>query len=540
MTTTDKKTGGRVMSRRSAIAAAGIATVATTGTARAQASGETSKMAAEDLYFIQRGTGAKARSIADRLRDEISPLDFGAICDGHADDRDAIQAAANLAMQSGRPLILRPRAGGHWRIGGTLDFSIRPGPDAANFIMPPVIDGCNSLIKPVEGVRLDVMIRCRNTANARFQNLRIDGDGRAGLLLDTSWDLPGPPPARNVAYSQLELRGAAGPVSWKAHRENDSPITSCIIAGPGGYPHIGLDLIASGGHVRLISPEIFDAVVRVSCQSLTLHDGVISGVQVVGADDNCIVFSGNGYSYPSAGGINVEIAEGARITAFRASGRFENAHPGGAIVGGRGKLCGGMDFDGAIFLQPNTRNTVRLVAPDVGSVAGGYSQAIRVRGGAIAGIDPSGSIDVAVTLDGTFIDGVLAARRRLGAHNRIIEDGEQLSYVQHTAAYGAAATLRSVVVRGALPGRPTRFTLSEFPFAGILSIRSTAGNGPAGVFAYARGGGDQFGVVRDIVTSPASAGLTLRMTEGTSPSFELVHTLAGLQSDFIIALCGTS
>ncbi|WP_186113266.1 hypothetical protein [Burkholderia gladioli] len=58
------------------------------------------------LAFTQRGTGAVLRTIFAKLRDmPISVRDFGAVCNGVADDTAAIQAALNFAGPGGRVII---------------------------------------------------------------------------------------------------------------------------------------------------------------------------------------------------------------------------------------------------------------------------------------------------------------------------------------------------------------------------------------------------------------------------------------------------
>ena len=77
--------------------------------------------------FIQAGAGATARTAQAKMRDFVSPVDFGAVGDGTTDDR----AAFLLALQSGRPV---DGNGKTYAISGTMQPSSFVGLRNANFV----------------------------------------------------------------------------------------------------------------------------------------------------------------------------------------------------------------------------------------------------------------------------------------------------------------------------------------------------------------------------------------------------------------------
>jgi hypothetical protein len=57
-------------------------------------------LSSTDISFIQSGTGATTRTVQAKLRDTVSPMDFGAVGNGTTDDRTALLNA----LQSGKPV----------------------------------------------------------------------------------------------------------------------------------------------------------------------------------------------------------------------------------------------------------------------------------------------------------------------------------------------------------------------------------------------------------------------------------------------------
>lgn len=75
---------------------------------------------ATKLYFLQAGTGAVARSVQDKARDEVSAPDFGATADGVTDAKATLLTADTACAASGAALRLTK---GVYRIASNLTFA---------------------------------------------------------------------------------------------------------------------------------------------------------------------------------------------------------------------------------------------------------------------------------------------------------------------------------------------------------------------------------------------------------------------------------
>jgi hypothetical protein len=72
--------------------------------------GDTKRAAISQLGFASAGAGAQTRTIQDKLREYLSPEDFGAVGDNATDDSAAMTAAMNAAVSLGLRLRLRDGA----------------------------------------------------------------------------------------------------------------------------------------------------------------------------------------------------------------------------------------------------------------------------------------------------------------------------------------------------------------------------------------------------------------------------------------------
>lgn len=123
----------------------------------------------------QSGTGTSVRSIADKLRERITPQDFGAIGDGVADDTVALQAWLNRAGQ-GTELVGQA---GVYRITGPLtaplvDFGCIRGAGMGSMFI--IYDGAST--------NIDAMTIGNGTAVLKGWNV-------SGITFDSTVDMAG-------------------------------------------------------------------------------------------------------------------------------------------------------------------------------------------------------------------------------------------------------------------------------------------------------------------------------------------------------------
>lgn len=116
---------------------------------------------ANQINFLQAGTGAVTRTVQAKLRDSVSVKDFGAVGDGVTNDLTAI----NLAIASGAKAIYFPA--GTYRTSGLIDISVSG---------VTVWTDAQAVIKPLDGVASGFgIIRVRGS-NTIIDGLVIEGN----------------------------------------------------------------------------------------------------------------------------------------------------------------------------------------------------------------------------------------------------------------------------------------------------------------------------------------------------------------------------
>lgn len=152
------------------------------------------------LQFTQAGTGAAARTIVTKLREQIHVKDYGAIGDGSTDDTASLQAAITYAISVGGEVLLGQ---GKYRITGAtgllIDESATTADDDATRISI-VGEGSGASQIVHNGTGSAITYQGGSTSSGPHSYLRLDGfridgtngTGQHGISID------------NAAYFSME------------------------------------------------------------------------------------------------------------------------------------------------------------------------------------------------------------------------------------------------------------------------------------------------------------------------------------------------
>ena len=132
-------------------------------------------IAGTDVAFTQAGTGAVARTMQDKARETVSPLDFGAVGDGSTNDT----AAVKLALQSGKVV---DGGGLTYGISGALTPTSIVGLQNANFIQLSQIGNSNINTLNIVGISNFFIDNVKINMGSTVVTLFSD-DGNNGLYV---------------------------------------------------------------------------------------------------------------------------------------------------------------------------------------------------------------------------------------------------------------------------------------------------------------------------------------------------------------------
>lgn len=464
----------------------------------------------------------KSIPAAVALRSGVSPLDF----EGSVDDR--LATAITHAIERVETLDL----------GGVSELAItrpmvlsRPHPGQVGaWVAPKSVRGGGTRI--AAAAPMACLVEMRNCFGKLFEGVRLDGQNQAQMLLDTSWTVS-PSPAMNCRWSDLDLRGAAGPISWCADHNNDCDFAFVSIQGPQDQPgHIAISLQCSGGDLNLSRVRVYGGKLLMAAQSITLTNCQTVGVKVFGKDFNVLSFSG-GYHYAATDShTNIEIEGDAALVALKADGgHFENGYPGGVVLGGTGFLRGGGAFIQCHIFGSVEGPRVRMLGSKVRSSMGsGIRQIVRLIGGTYQQVDLIDVPEVLLSCEELNHDQVPVSRRRTGGAMGVVEDAGAALYRQEHPGWGALATLRSASTDECAAGRIVRVPMAEWPVTGRLFVRATNDLCPRAMLDYDIPSGTV------IAAGGFGAGrLRAAIRNGT---LELTHDVIGAKTVFLVSAIG--
>lgn len=453
----------------------------------------------------------------------VSPLDFEG---GTIDDRLA------LAITSAIERIEVLELGGLSELALTRPMVLsRPHPGHAGaWVAPKSVRGRGTRI--VAAAPMDCLVVMRNCFGKVFDGFRLDGQGRARMLLDTSWTVS-PAPAMNCRWSDLDMRGAAGPMTWRADGNNDCDFAFIAIQGPQNQPgHVAISLQCSGGDLTLLRTRIYGGKLLVAAQSIALAQCQTVGIKVFGKDFNLLnVLGGYHYAAPDSR-TNIEIDDGAANVALNVEGaHVENGYPAGVVLGGGGVLRAGATFTQCHVFGPGDGAPVHMAGPALRSSLGsGVRQIVRLAGGTYDRVDLSDTAEIALSPELITYNQAPLTRRRAGGTLRVLEDAEAGLWRQEHPAWGPLATIRSITTAQCVAGRSVSVPLDGWPALGRVFVRSTNDQCPRAMLDYdlASGGVTEADGFR-------TQGLRVVIRDG---ALVLGHDVAGETTVFLLAAFG--
>lgn len=300
----------------SADAAATSATAASAAVSTLAASG-----GAGQVGYTQGGAGAIARTVAARLKDRVSVIDFGADPTGATDSTSAIQTADTYCRSVGKQMYI---PGGTYLVSQLVFYT------GSNWCG----DGrASTIIKQIIGANTDLLSGANSNANwgASTPTDIVNGAIISGLQLDGSWDAG----AGNHFGSGLVYYGAR-PILTDLFITNCAEFglrTEYVDSAAGGY-----DAFTMEGWLYNIR---IDTVGNHGWLNNGPHDTIAVGVIVIDAGQNATNSADAFYFGEKSSGRN--IAAHAWNRAASARHRYAlNIRPGA-----QHEFTGGCHFEGA-------------------------------------------------------------------------------------------------------------------------------------------------------------------------------------------------
>lgn len=227
------------------------------------------------IGFVQACVGAIIRKVQDKLRERITPEDFGAVGDGVADDTAALTLAFAWAMSHGGRL--EGVSGSTYLVTSKISLNVN-----GHFSF----DGNDCVIKNgiSNAVAADPIFEITNVAvdEVYFGNFRVIGGGTNGHVVA----LMGNPPASGPQMITLHRISTAGTYG------NGKDYTGAAMPAQLVYAHGGMTLKVLECISYQAGGIYFDSVLKVHISDTTV-DSPITGRCIYMTDCNDVLIDGN-------------------------------------------------------------------------------------------------------------------------------------------------------------------------------------------------------------------------------------------------------
>lgn len=391
----------------------------------------------------------------------------------------------------------------------------------------------NTTIKARSAV--SVLVTATNAAYVEHDNLTFDGNGLANTCLDTTFTTDAPSLVNR--YSHLRFRNYLVQ-AWNATHNNDCVFDS-ILVEKGSTGTYSIYMPANGGHV-IIDNCILYRELAINCQSAKISGCVLSGVTIIGNDDNDITIS-SGYWYGGPTTLNnLTINSSAFVRCLNViGGRIENANSAGYIFGGTGSLDSGIHLHHVHVFRTGSA-TPTLVGSGIQNTTGGFKAPVILNGGWLHGsITATDTADVFISFRGTNVGGTPNYTQRVGGQNYTKLEPNN-SVFGGDDSFGDISVCRTRTTASIASGTTATVSATNIPNSGIMVVQPHTSNFPGAVYAYT---GIRSGTpnITQLSKQDESGGGTLTVaytTTGATPSFTVSHNKATGSTFYKIAFFG--
>lgn len=280
---------------------------------------------------IQSGVGAVLRTLQSKVRESVTPADFGDITLANA--AAVVQASLDSCVATARALTLPAGA----ITTGPLSFN------GTGHATPADSQWAGVLSVHGEGRRAsvflgavgaygpsDYVITAQNLSGVQYSNFGINGNGNALNGMNLSWvggsnGVPGTAPSNQNVFENLFIDGCSA-IGFMLDQAHDSKISGLWVRGVASNG-IGFSFQGAGGQLAASDVWVSTGLSLIACQNAALVNcGFFGGVKLTGSGYNHIDFTGvHLYPDPATGAIINSTATGNATRGCHFSACYFNA-----------------------------------------------------------------------------------------------------------------------------------------------------------------------------------------------------------------------